>query len=106
MQESINSPPDNYVPHHLWFQLMDQLKPGGVMWFTIGNAEEMLKNNRRTESNLAVVKAHKKDHGEWEEEFMGRLWRLPALASVEEQKYWYHPNGFYDDLDVVEAQGL
>ncbi|KAI5711268.1 hypothetical protein M8J75_015551 [Diaphorina citri] len=86
--------------------LMDQLKPGGVMWFTIGNAEEMLKNNRRTESNLAVVKAHKKDHGEWEEEFMGRLWRLPALASVEEQKYWYHPNGFYDDLDVVEAQGL
>lgn len=76
------------------------------MWFTIGNQQEMLKNNRRTESQLAVVKAHKKGHNDWEEEFMGRLWRLPALASVEEQKYHFHPNGFYDELGVVEAQAL
>lgn len=76
------------------------------MWFTVGNAPEMLTNNRRTESQLAVVKAHKTSEKDWEEEFMGRFHRLAALASLEEQKYHYHPNGFYDELDVFEAANL
>ncbi|KAL1462729.1 hypothetical protein WDU94_014542 [Cyamophila willieti] len=86
--------------------LMDQLKPGGVMWFCIGNAKEMLINNRRTESQLAVVKAHKRNATDWDEEFLGRLWRLAALASVEEQKYHFHPNGFYDEWEAFEAQAM